>query len=274
MFVSIRKHRLFVFGFVLAWALSHRAIESVAVAQNEERPAPGDRVRKKLDQIISLDYSGQSFREAIQHVQDRTQLQIAIDPIAMQQVGVVDGVPIQIELKNTRGKVRQALQGFLQNHGLTYVVLEDNILITTENNAVNRQMSQRFPIDIKDVPATKALRDIARQAGLNLVVDPRTSKLASATVSLELDDATVQTSLRLVAELVDLKAVRMGNVIFVTDPARAEKIRKEEAATNPPNLDPRALLGGVGVNVVGPAIGAAAGAGIGGAIQPVEEKKE
>ena len=114
MFDSIRKHRLFVFGFVLAWALSHRAIEGVAVAQNEERPVPGDRIRKKLDQIISFDYSGQSFRDAIAHVQDRTQMPITIDPIALQQVGVVDGAPMQIELKNVRNKVRQALQGFLQ----------------------------------------------------------------------------------------------------------------------------------------------------------------
>jgi type II secretory pathway component GspD/PulD (secretin) len=267
MFMSIRKHRLFVFGFVLAWALSHRAIENVAVAQNEERPVPGDRVRKKLEQIISFDYSGQSFREAIAHVQERTQLSISIDPIAMQQVGVVDGVPLQIELKNSRSKVRQALQGFLQNHGLTYVILEDNILITTEDNAVARQMSQRFPIEIKDVPATKALRDVARQAGLNLVVDPRASKIASTNVTLELEDATVLTSLRLIAEFVDLKAVRMGNVIFVTDPVRAERIRKEEAATTPPSLDPRALMGGVGINA-GPAIAG------GGVIQPINEKKE
>ena len=244
---SIRKHRLFVFGFVLAWALSHRAIEGVAVAQTEERPAPGDRIRKKLEQVISFDYSGQSLRDAIAHVQDRTQLPIVIDPIALQQVGVVDGGPQQIEVKNARSKVRQVLQGFLQSYGLTYVILEDNILITTEDNAVSRQMGQRFPIDVKDVPASKALRDIARQAGVSLVIDPRVAKAAAANVTLELDDANVLTQLRLLAELVDLKAVRMGNVIFVTDPPRAEKIRKEEATT-PLGVDPRTGLGGLGVN--------------------------
>ena len=256
MFDSIRKHRFFVFGFVLAWALSHRAIEGVAVAQNEDHPVPGDRIRKKLDQIISFDYSGPSFREAIAHVQDRTQMSISIDPIALQQVGVVDGAPMQIELKNVRQKVRQALLGFLQQHGLTYVVLEDNLLITTEENAVARQMMQRFPIDFKDVPAAKALRDVARQAGVNLVIDPRVAKVASANVSLELDDANVLTSMRLLAEFVDLKAVRMGNVVFVTDAPRAEKIRKEEA-TMPAAVDPRLGLGNLGVNVIGP-IGVAA----------------
>ena len=251
MFDSIRKQRLFVFGFVLAWALSHRAIEGIAIAQNDDRPTPGDRIRKKLDQVISFDYSGPSFREAIAHVQDRTQLAITIDPIAMQQVGVVDGAPMQIEFKNVRSKVRQALQGFLHSHGLTYVVLEDNLLVTTEENAIARQMMQRFPIEFKDVSAAKALRDVAHQAGVNLVIDPRIAKAASANVSLELDDANVLTSMRLLAEFVDLKALRMGNVVFVTDAPRAEKIRKEEAAM-PSAIDPRLGLGNLGVNVIGP----------------------
>jgi len=34
--------------------------------------------------------------------------------------------------------------------------------------------------------------------------------------------------LRLIAELIDLKAVRIGNVILVTDATRAERIRREE----------------------------------------------
>jgi hypothetical protein len=260
-FRAIRKHRLFVFGFVLAWALSHRAIEGVATAQNEERPLPGDRIRKRLDQVIAFDYSGQSFRDAIDHVQDRTQMPITIDPIALQQVGVVDGAPMQIELKNVRNKVRQALQGFLHSHGLTYVVLEDNLLITTEENAIARQLMQRFPIDIKDVPATKALRDLARQSGVNLVIDPRVAKAAAANVTLELDDANVLTSMRLLAEFVDLKAVRMGNVIFVTDPARAEKIRREEASS-PMGVDPRTGLGNLGVNMIGPVGQAVGGVGV------------
>jgi hypothetical protein len=70
-------------------------------------------------------------------------------------------------------------------------------------------------------------------------------------VSLELADASVLTSMRLLAEFVDLKAVRMGNVVFVTDAPRAEKIRKEEAAT-PSGIDPRLGLGNFGINVINP----------------------
>jgi hypothetical protein len=256
MFDLSRKHRWFAFGFVFAWALSHR----VAVAQNEKetRPAPSDRIRRTLEQVIAFDYNGQSFREAMEHLQSKTNLPIVIDPIAVQSVGLIEGVPAAIEFKNVRGKVRQALQNLLHNYGLTYVVLEDTLLITTEESAFQRQMRQRVPVDLNDVPASKALRDLARQTGISLVIDPRVGKATSQKVTLELDEATVETSLRLVAEFVDLKAVRMGNVIFVTDAARAAKIRKEEPA-QPNPLDPRAPL----INALGGALGAGFIGGVG-----------
>jgi hypothetical protein len=257
MFDLSRKHRWFAFGFVLAWALSHLA---VARAQNEkESPPANEKIRKTLEQVIALDYQGQSIREAIAHIEDRSKLPIVLDPMALQAIGLPDGIQVQAEVKNLRGKLRQVLQSFLHNYGLTYVVLEDSLLITTEDGAVTRQMRQRIPIDIQDVAAGKALRDLARKAGVSLVLDPRVAKTAQQKVTLELDDATVETSLRLVAEFVDLKAVRMGNVMFVTDAARAAKIRKEEAT---PSAEPRTspidrlapFIGGFGGGVGVPAI--------------------
>lgn len=221
-----RKHRWFGMGFLLAWAL----MQGVAVnAQNDPaRPSPSDKIRKSLDQVFALEYQGNSFNEAIAHLKDRTQLPIAVDQMAVQQMGLVDGVPINIELRNARGKLRTALQHFLTNHNLTYVVLEDTLLITTEESAIARQMRQRVTIDLNDVPAGKALRDLAKQGGISLVVDPRAAKNGGQNVSLQLEDVAVETGLRLIAELIDLKAVRMGNVILVTDAGRADRIRREE----------------------------------------------
>jgi hypothetical protein len=262
-----RTHRWFAFGFVLAWALSHLA---VARAQNEKEgpPTASEKIRKTLEQVIALDYQGQSIREAIAHIEDRSKLPIVLDPMALQAIGLPEGIQVQAEVKNLRGKLRQALQGFLHNYGLTYVVLEDSLLITTEDGAVTRQMRQRIPVEIQDVAAGKALRDLARKAGVSLVLDPRVAKTAQQKVTLELDDATVETSLRLVAEFVDLKAVRMGNVMFVTDATRAEKIRKEEAST--PASDSRAAM----LDRLAPFIGGFGGIGAPAiavpAVQPVQ----
>lgn len=226
-----RKHRWFAFGFLLAWALSHR---SSAGAQDEKiapsELSPSERIRKKLDQVIALDYAGQSFQEAILHLKDRTQLPVIVDQMALQQIGVFDGAPLQFELRNTRGKVRQALQHLLHGLGLDYVVLEDSLLITTEESATQRQMRQRLPVSVRELSAASALRELARQSGVALVIDPRSRKQAEQKVTLELEEASVETGLRLLAELVDLKAVRMGDVIFVTDAPRADRLRREESA--------------------------------------------
>src|SRR5262249_40658048 len=141
-----RKHRWFGAGFLFAWALSHVAVAS---AQNEApRPTAADKIRKTLDQVIALEYQGNSFSEAINHLKDRTQLPILVDQMALQQNGLVDNGPVNIELRNTRGKVRQALQHLLASHNLTYVIIEDSLLITTEESAITRQMRQRLPIDL------------------------------------------------------------------------------------------------------------------------------
>src|SRR6185369_17926491 len=96
------------------------------------------------------------------------------------------------------------------------------------------QMRQRVSVDVAGEPMSKAIKDLARKTGITLLIDPRVAKEASTKVSLQLDDATAEIAVRLLAELADLKAVRMGNLLFVTNDARAEKIRKEEIA-NPVN---------------------------------------
>ena len=73
-------------------------------------------------------------------------------------------------------------------------------------------------------------------------------------------------SVRLMAELADLKAVRMGNVLFITTEPRAEKIRQEEASTPdvlPPAV-PVAPAGGPGFG--GGGFGMIGGAGVGPAL--------
>lgn len=262
--LSLRStHRWFAMGFVLAWALSHAALANAQNDPKQAEPTPAEKIRQTLDRVIALDYQGNSITEALNHIKSNSppQLNLIVDQLALAQMGLNDGggIPLNIEVKNTRGKLRTALAKLLNSHNLTYVILEDSLLITTEENAVNRQMRQRLPIDVTEMTAAKAFREIARQAGINLVIDPRVGEAANRKVNLQLDDASVETGLRLVAELVDLKAVRVGNVMFVTDSARAEKIRKEESLS-PPNLP------GIGIDRAFNVIGGGIGGGFGGVV--------
>src|SRR5262249_14106258 len=108
-----------------------------------------------------------------------------------------------------------------------------------------RQMKQHVSVNVEDMPLSKAVRELARNHGVNLVIDPAVNAKAEAKVSLQLDDAGLETAVRLLSELASLKAVRMGNVLFVTSEEKAKKIRKEETQLDPfnPNMPPIPRIG-------------------------------
>jgi hypothetical protein len=260
-------HRVILPALLLTWALSHAAVfgdDPKTDKGKKDMPAV-ERIRKALDQPITLDFSGNSVMEALQQLKDKTNLEFNIDQVGIALTGFNveqnNGEPVTI--KSTGGKVNVALRKLLNTHQLTYVIFEDSILITTPELAVHRQMKQRVTLDVDEIPLTKALRELARNYAFNLVIDPKIAKDSQKPISLTLDSASLETAVRLLAEMAGLKAVRMDNVMFVTSEERAEKLRKEDKDMQPSPLDdpnmlgnPRAgiaqILGNVGI--AGPAI--------------------
>jgi len=261
-------------ALVLMCALSHAVLGGGDAKGDPKKETPPkaakdpvsvEQIRKALDQPIALDYSGQSLMEALQHLREKTNIEFNLDQVALAVMGVNinDNGDQPIMLKSSGGKLSAALRKLLTANQLTYVVFEDSILITTAELAVHRQMKQRINVDVNEQPLAKALRDLARGYAFNLVIDPKLVKEAQRPVSLTLDGTTLETSVRLLAEMAGLKAVRMDNVMMITTEERAEKLRKEEkdAAPNPlddPNmlLNPRAGVAGLGpagLGLVGPA---------------------
>ena len=222
--------RWFLFGLLLGWALTHATVFGQATAKTP----PADKLRAGLDKAITVDYSGHSLVDALNQIRDKSGLPIHIDqPVLMHmQTGYTgnDGnqIPMQIWVKATNEKASQVLRKFLNGHQLTYAVFEDSILITTVEMAAARLYRQRVSVDLDEVPLKKAVGELAKNHGINLVIDPTVKKQAETRVSLQLEDTGLETALRLLAEMASLKAVRMGNVMFVTSGEKAKKIRAEE----------------------------------------------
>ena len=95
--------------------------------------------------------------------------------------------------------------------------------------AATKQYQCRVSVDIDEVQMRKAVRDLGKSHGINVVIDPKVKKQAETPVSLQLENTSLETSLRLLAEMASLKAVRMGNVMFVTSEEKAKVIRDEES---------------------------------------------
>jgi hypothetical protein len=255
-------------ALLLTWALSH----AVVFGDDEPRgdkgrkggsePVSIERIRQMLDQPITLDFSGQSVQEALQHLRDKTGIDFNLDQMALAIMGINinDNGDQPVMLKSNGAKLGVALRKMLNSHQLAYVIFEDSVLITSTELATHRQMKQRVNLDVNEIPLAKALRDLARTYAFNLVIDPKIAKDSQKPVSLALDGASLETSVRLLAEMAGVKAVRMDNVLFVTTEERAEKIRKEEKDMMPNPLDDPTLpiprIGGAALNfaIPGPGI--------------------
>jgi hypothetical protein len=226
--------RVWFLALLMVWALSHASVFGGQAEPADKEPTAAERIRKQLDQPMTLDFSGNTLGDMVQHLKEKTRINFILDMLALQQLGLATeenrpGLPMIVHLKSDRyGKLRSAIQRTLNAYNLTLVILEDTVLITSEDLGISRQMRQHISVNLTGAPLGAALKDIARGAALNLIIDPRVGRDADAKITLQLDDATLETAVRLLAEMGNLKSVRMGNVIFITNEARAEKLRREE----------------------------------------------
>jgi hypothetical protein len=114
------------------------------------------------------------------------------------------------------------------------------------------------------VPLSKALKEMSSKYGVSVVFDPKAvkSKAVENPVTLTVDDVPFEAAVRLMCEMAELKPARMGNVIYVTTEARADKLKDSDSLVPNPSMFnpgvPGGLFGGFagfGGAVPGPAIG-------------------
>jgi type II secretory pathway component HofQ len=239
--------RVWFLALLMVWALSHASVFGETGEPVARDPSPAERIKKVLDQPMSLDFTGASLHHVIQHLKEKTRINFVLDMFALQQSGLAaeennaSGSPDRVALKGDRNtKLRTAIQRTLNAYNLTFVILEDSVLITTDEIGLSRQMRQRISVNLTNIPFSTALKDLARGTALNLVIDPRLGREADAKINLQLDDASLETTVRLLAEMANLKSVRMGNVLFVTTEPRADKLRREELPLIVPGGTPSA----------------------------------
>ncbi len=225
MFSQIRVWSL---ALLMVWALSHASVYGGGGEPAAKEPSPAEKIRKILDQPMALDFNGSSLHEVATHLKEKTRINWVVDQYTLQQMGL-EGNNGGVVVKNDRAiKLRTGVQRLLNAYNLTYVILEDSVLITSEEVALNRLMRQRVSLNVKNAPLAAALKDLARNHAVNIILDPRVSSEADARVTLQLEDVGLETTVRLLTEMANLKSVRMGSVLFITTEARADKMRREE----------------------------------------------
>jgi type II secretory pathway component HofQ len=250
--------RLTIHGTVAALALV-TLVSPAAAAPLPKSEVKADRtaaeaIRRALESTGNFDFTGVTLAGVMNTLSEQYKINIVIDRTVLQQMGF-EPEGMNVELKMKEGKLRNALRGIVGQYNLTFATIGESLVITTEEVAVYRQLKQRINVDYDDVPLGKAVKDLGTRYGVNVVLDPRTakSKASENRVTLQVDDVPFEAAVRLLCEMADLKPARMGNVIFVTTEARADRLKDGDSLVPTPGLPTPGLpgvfpgaLGGIG----------------------------
>jgi RNA polymerase sigma factor (sigma-70 family) len=118
----------------------------------------------------------------------------------------------------------------------TVLVRDDRLEVTTADAAraeVGVARGQPLPPLVQaafdKTPLDKALREVAAATGVNVVVDVRAADKAKVAVTADLANVPVDTAVRVLTDMAELKPVRLGNVLYVTTPENAARLQAEQA---------------------------------------------
>ncbi len=225
-------------------------------AGKDSSKSTAEAIRKALDEPVSLEVGDQALPAVLAQLSDIGKVPIVLDRNALQMMGM-EANEANVTLRAKEMKLKTAIRTVAGQHGLSFAVVGDHVLVSSEDIVCQRQLKQRVSFDLDDVAFAKALTDLSRNTATNVVLDPRMAKKAAeAKVTLKLDDVPLETAVRIIAEMAGLKPARMGNVLFVTSEERADKLKDHDQPANP------ALMPGM---MMGPGI---AGGGGGPAVPP------
>ncbi|MFO0807140.1 MAG: hypothetical protein U0746_00790 [Gemmataceae bacterium] len=209
------------------------AVALAAPVGDKKRETTLDGMRRALDQTTNLEFNNVPLQDALTQLGEQTKLNIVLDRASAMQLGQ-DPSEMNVTVRLKDVKLKTGLRNLLCQYNLTYVVLGDAILVSTEDNATSRLLRQPVDIEVDNQPLAEVIKRLGRTTGVNVVIDPRQAKVAQTVVTLKLDDVPLETGVRLLAELAGLKPARMGNVLFITTEDRADRLRDEGGMQPPP----------------------------------------
>jgi hypothetical protein len=223
--------------------------------------------RKALDEIGDMNYQARSLNDVIDDVKKKAKVPVVLDNSVF-QFGLDPTQPmITVDLKQV--KLRDGLKAALAPYNLKFGLTAEGVFISTEDGVITKQMRQRVSVDCDGTEFAAAAKQLAVDTGANVVVDPRLGDKAKKAITLKLDDVPLETAIRLLAEVADLRAVRMSNVLYVTAPDKVkEKGLHDDGPTNPSPLNPFFPGGGVAFPAPGVIGGPAGGIFVPGGIAP------
>ena len=163
MLLRIFRRPALTIGLALALALTAAPAAPVRTGDGDKKAAetPAEKVRKVLDQTIAnLEIENQQLPLALDQLHEETKINFILDRATIAQTGldVDNGAPVKAKMQNVKAKA--ALRNVLNQYALSYAIVGDTVVITTDEMAVYRQLKQRVSLDLDRVQLEKALKGL------------------------------------------------------------------------------------------------------------------
>ena len=202
------------------------AVAAPVPAEPKSADGPVQKARKALEQTVTAKSDGKSLHDAIDLLKEVAKVDIALDTNTVLQLGIdPNQTVISFDFKNV--KLKDGLRTAFAAMNLRCGVTATGIVVSTDEGLTLRQLRQRVTVDADGKTLAETLKELADETGANVVVDPRAKKLADEKITFKLEDAPLESAVRLAADVGGLAVIRMGNVLFVTTEARADKLRPD-----------------------------------------------
>lgn len=224
---------------------SNTVTSTPAKAVNRESSWNG--MQSKLDSPIQLEkqIEKRPLSEVIEHLADRfAPLDILVNESAFKEDLAHDNVmAVEVSLPRAGNvPLRTMLQMLTSQFGATYLVHPTHIEITTPKRTrpadwrITSTSENPVPLaplvhaEFKETSLKDALRELSQETGISIVLDPgAVESTGKQKVTASLDNVGLDESVRVLADLCDLKAVVMDTLIYVTSVDKADALQAEQA---------------------------------------------
>lgn len=208
------------------------------------------KIQEQLAKRITVDFAGQSFPAVIEFVKQKSKVPFVLDTYVRHRFpnfqniggpgGFGGGQNYLIEINDE--PVSVGIKRFLEKFNLTYVVMQNQVLITNPRMALAKQIQQKVSLSYKNQPLDTVLKQLSQDMGLQIIIDPEVGEI-NKNVTLDVKETSLENGIRLLAFMGGLKSVRVENVIVVTTAERAKLLPAESRLPGdsggmyPPDVD-------------------------------------
>ncbi len=240
-----------------------KATAGEAVLENEPGFKDADDVHKALQRKLpEIPVKDKDFGDALKMFHANTGLTVRYDYPAFARKVKSGTIPSGPNFENaektkmlsdsapgsTAGEVLKDLlaQLYLNNRNiadaempaLSYRIKGNVVLIIPEHSPSNVPVEQQMPeayfgepvtARYKKMPISKVLEDLQERTGANIAAK-FLEKAGEKEITVNFNDVRLLTALQILGEMVEMKAVVIDNVYFLTDPAKAVELEREMKA--------------------------------------------